>query len=90
MSTPSALPIFDGHNDTLLRLHEYPAGDTQAFFGDGTPICPTVIVSVRRAIDAETVVHHWQAGDLLIVDNRLAAHGRMPFRGLRRIAVAMT
>jgi membrane dipeptidase len=35
MSTPAPLPIFDGHNDTLLRLHEYPPDDTQAFFGDG-------------------------------------------------------
>ncbi len=31
----------------------------------------------------------WRAGDLLIVDNMLAAHGRAPFRGPRKILFAM-
>lgn len=29
-------------------------------------------------------------GDLLVLDNVLAAHGRMPFTGARRILLAMT
>ncbi len=32
----------------------------------------------------------WRAGDLLVVDNVLAAHGRMPFSGARRVLLAMT
>ncbi|MFY1676223.1 MULTISPECIES: TauD/TfdA family dioxygenase [unclassified Streptomyces] len=31
----------------------------------------------------------WRPGDLLLVDNVLAAHGRDPFRGARKIVVAM-
>ena len=62
----------------------------QAFFGDGTPICPTLIEQVREAVRAETIVHRWQKGDMLILDNRLAAHGREPFAGPRKIAVAMS
>jgi alpha-ketoglutarate-dependent taurine dioxygenase len=34
--------------------------------------------------------HAWEAGDLLMLDNLLAAHGRRPFSGERRIAVAMS
>jgi alpha-ketoglutarate-dependent taurine dioxygenase len=32
----------------------------------------------------------WQTGDILVLDNMLTAHGRMPFSGARRIALAMT
>ena len=59
-------------------------------FGDGTPICVLILASVRKAIEQETIKHKWRRGDMLILDNRLTAHGRMPFRGQRQIAVAMT
>jgi alpha-ketoglutarate-dependent taurine dioxygenase len=32
----------------------------------------------------------WQRGDVLLVDNFLAVHGREPFSGERRILVAMS
>ena len=59
-------------------------------YGDGTPIEASALAEVRRVIREETRAHVWQAGDLLMLDNRLAAHGRRPFRGPRRIAVAMS
>jgi hypothetical protein len=37
---------------------------------------------------AQTVA--WRAGDVLILDNLLAAHGRMPFTGKRKVLLAMT
>jgi alpha-ketoglutarate-dependent taurine dioxygenase len=40
-------------------------------------------------LDSATVKFRWQRGDLLLVDNFLVAHGRMPFRGERRILVAI-
>jgi hypothetical protein len=33
--------------------------------------------------------HAWRKGDVLVLDNMLAAHGRRPFTGGRRIATAI-
>jgi hypothetical protein len=32
----------------------------------------------------------WVAGDVLLIDNVLVAHGRRPFEGSRRVLVAMS
>jgi alpha-ketoglutarate-dependent taurine dioxygenase len=60
------------------------------FFGDGSPIDLETLAHIRAVLQSETIPHRWQAGDVLIVDNILAAHGRMPFTGARKIALAMT
>jgi alpha-ketoglutarate-dependent taurine dioxygenase len=59
-------------------------------FGDGSPIAVLMLDEIRRVLQKETIPHHWQTGDILILDNMLAAHGREPFSGARRIALAMT
>lgn len=60
-----------------------------AQFGDGTPIDPAALDAVKRAYEAETVAFGWQRGDVMVLDNMLAAHARRPFEGPRRIVVAM-
>lgn len=60
-----------------------------AHYGDGRPIEASVLEEIRAAYDEESVAFPWEPGDLLMVDNMLVAHGRRPFRGERKILVAM-
>ena len=73
-------------------IAEMPEADFRlnAFFGDGSPLCLQMLKHIREVLEKETILLRWQTGDVLIVDNLLAAHGRMPFSGARKIALAMT
>jgi alpha-ketoglutarate-dependent taurine dioxygenase len=60
-----------------------------AYYGDGSPIDERDLDQIRAAYEAEAIVFTWQAGDILLVDNMLVSHGRQPYRGSRKIVVAM-
>ena len=70
-----------GHEDRF-RLN--------AAYGDGGPIEPAALADIRAVLRDQTVPHAWRPGDIVVLDNHLAAHGRNPFTGPRRIALAMT
>jgi len=59
-------------------------------YGDGSEIPAEDLGHVRAAQLAESVLFPWRAGDVLVLDNMLAGHGRSPFSGARKILVAMT
>ncbi len=61
-----------------------------SFYGNGDPISDEALDCIRQAYDQEESAFTWQQGDILIVDNILAAHGRNPFTGERKIVVGMT
>lgn len=60
-----------------------------AMYGDGGAIDEADFAHIRAAFETETVDVGWRAGDVLIVDNMLASHGRTPYKGPRRVLVAM-
>lgn len=62
----------------------------QTAYGDGTPIDDAVLTELRAAYAAETRSFPWRRGDVLVVENMLAAHGREPFTAPRRILTAMS
>lgn len=59
-------------------------------FGDDSPIDVEALHHVRETMKNHAVVFPWQEGDLLMLDNVLVCHGRMPFTGPRKILVAMS
>jgi alpha-ketoglutarate-dependent taurine dioxygenase len=58
-------------------------------FGDGEDLVQADMDRINEAYERTMVRRSWQAGDLLLVDNLLAAHGRESFQGDRKILVAM-
>ena len=62
----------------------------QAFYGDGTPIETTILDEIRDVYRSLAVQFPWHEGDVLMLDNMLVAHGRTPFKGARKILVAMS
>lgn len=62
---------------------------TNSYYGDGSPIEPSVLDHLREAYLAELVTFRWQAGDILMLDNMLTAHGRAPYVEPRRVLAGM-
>jgi alpha-ketoglutarate-dependent taurine dioxygenase len=59
------------------------------YYGDGSPIEPSVLDELREAYRQEKVTFPWQAGDVLMLDNMSIAHGRESFVGPRKVVVGM-
>ncbi|MCJ2036204.1 condensation domain-containing protein [Methylobacterium sp. J-068] len=58
-------------------------------YGDGSPIEDAVMDEIGRLYEACAVRFDWRVGDVVMLDNMLAAHARDPYEGPRRIVVAM-
>lgn len=59
------------------------------YYGDGTPIEDSVMEEICGVYQQLEVTFPWQKGDVLLLDNILAAHARNPFLGERKLLVAM-
>jgi alpha-ketoglutarate-dependent taurine dioxygenase len=65
------------------RLHEIA-------FSDGSQIPRKDLYHILDVLKENTVSFPWKKGDVLVLDNILAMHGRATFSGSRRILTALT
>ena len=59
------------------------------YYGDGSVIPDAVVAEVRKVYDELAVAFPWSVGDVVMLNNMLVAHARLPFSGPRKIVVAM-
>jgi hypothetical protein len=70
----------------LSFKEDFPAN---CYWGDGSPISDEEIRVVRGAFRSEETLVRLGAGEVLVLDNMLFAHGRKPFTGDRALTVAV-
>lgn len=61
-----------------------------ASYGDGGEIPRSHVEHLLDTIWQHLLIEPWQRGDILAIDNRSTAHGRLPYRGAREVLVAWT
>lgn len=59
------------------------------YFADGGTIPDDMVGAISAAYAAEMETIRWEKGDLLLVENMLAAHGRQAYQGPRSVVVAL-
>ena len=83
----SSLKEYD--RQELINLLGSGALPRNAYYGDGSEIEDNSLNVIRQAYEQERIEFIWQKGDVMILDNRLMAHSRNPFKGNRKVVVAM-
>lgn len=58
-------------------------------FGDDTPISDDDMAHLNAVFFAQCVQFPWETGDIIALDNMRVSHARLPYRGTRKITVAM-
>jgi alpha-ketoglutarate-dependent taurine dioxygenase len=71
---------------SLYREEDLPRA---CYYGDGSHIEDSTMDAILAVYAKLEVSFQWQAGDIMMIDNLLAAHARNPFSGERKLLVAM-
>jgi hypothetical protein len=75
---------------TVVLPAAVPASSaTETAYGDGSPIEPAILQAIHGVHEEHQLARPWSRGDVVVVDNLLAAHGRRSFSGERRVIVAL-
>jgi len=75
--------------DVMLQAFGPLGAPTNTAFGDGKLLPQDIYDQISQAYAAATVHVPWHRGDVLLVDNMLAAHGREPYNGDFDVVVAL-
>jgi alpha-ketoglutarate-dependent taurine dioxygenase len=75
--------------EALLALYDEADLPKNCYLGDGSPITDDEMETILTTYRELEVSFLWQKGDVMVVDNLLAAHGRNPFEGTRKILITM-
>ncbi|HEX6047360.1 MAG TPA: TauD/TfdA family dioxygenase [Pyrinomonadaceae bacterium] len=73
-------------------LEEFSEEDLprNAYHADGSQIDVSMLEQIRHIYQEEAIRFAWKDGDILLLDNMMAAHGRAPFAGPRKVLVGMS
>lgn len=72
--------------EDLVARQRVPSG---YMLGDGSVLSPAERHPLAQRIESLETAWDWCAGDLMIIDNLLVAHGRNPYEGSRDVQVAL-
>jgi alpha-ketoglutarate-dependent taurine dioxygenase len=74
---------------SLLEVFPEDELPRNVLYGDGTPIETSCLEEIREVYRRSALTFPWEKGDVLLVDNFLASHGRESYVGPRKILVAL-
>ena len=75
--------------ESLLSIFKREDLPRHVYYGDGSEIEDSVMDHVGETYEKNAVRFTWQEGDMISLDNMLAAHARDSFVGPRKIVVAL-
>jgi alpha-ketoglutarate-dependent taurine dioxygenase len=75
--------------ESLLSIFKREDLPRHVYYGDGSEIEDSVMDHVGETYEKNAVRFTWQEGDMVSLDNMLAAHARDSFVGPRKIVVAL-
>jgi alpha-ketoglutarate-dependent taurine dioxygenase len=58
-------------------------------FGDGTAITDAEYFAIQDELEGRLTRFSWRSGDVMLLDNKLTAHGRKPYKGERDVQVML-
>ena len=74
---------------SLLQLFHEEDLPRNCYYGDGSLIEDSVMHEILSVYEKLEVAFPWEAGDVVLLDNVLTAHGRNPYKGERKQLVAL-